>query len=245
MLDHLNLFSFENERKGDTNLMVASESFHSLFLLKVLVVLKNWLAVACGVYSYPSMILYGQNKIIKCVGSFGAINEKQTEYRVLPSLLLCLSSSIWLIDDKISYRLWVGLEFWKKIRYVTPLRKKRKTYFHRIDIFSNNQSLLLILFSLWFLLVIVTFFVVHRWGRVRVRRRWTWASWGGRGWAGGRRAEYSLRYLLLLLCFFLLSRLRLLERLPPPYLFLPEGSTINRNPSTFLSFISFTAASAS
>lgn len=30
MLDHLNLLSFEKERKGETNFMVFSESFHSL-----------------------------------------------------------------------------------------------------------------------------------------------------------------------------------------------------------------------
>lgn len=39
MLDHLNLFSLENERNGDTNLIVAYESFQSLPLWKELAVL--------------------------------------------------------------------------------------------------------------------------------------------------------------------------------------------------------------
>ena len=52
---------------------------------------------------------------------------------------------------------------------------------------------------------------------------------------------------LLLLCLLLrlLSLLRLLDRLFVPKRFLPEGSTINLKPYTFLSFIYFTAASAS
>ncbi len=116
-----------------------------------------------------------------------------------------------------------------------PVASKRKTYFHRIDSFSI-QSLFVFLF--YFLFTLSLIFLRRRW--LWVWRRRSGTSWG-RGWARGRWwTVYDIFYLLLL-CLLLLSLLWLLDLFVDPYLFLPDGSTVNRYPSTFLSFISFTA----
>ncbi len=59
----MNLFSLENDRKGDTYLIVVSESFHSFSLLTEPVELKKGLGLVLeGWYSYESMEV--NNKII-------------------------------------------------------------------------------------------------------------------------------------------------------------------------------------